>query len=52
MMFGPQSLVCLAPTGGSVYMHLTGLSLQNAPLLTTLSCETEHLLPVRVMYIF
>ena len=26
--------------------------MQDAPLLTTLSCENEHLLAVRVMYIF
>ena len=45
-------IVFLVPTGGSVYMYLTGMSLQNAPSLTTLSCETEHLLAVRLMYIF
>ena len=33
-------------------MHLIGLLSQDAPLLTTLSCENEHLLAVRVIYIF
>ena len=47
-------LECLdhGATGGSVYRHLTGSLSQNAPSLTTLSCETEHLLPVRVIHIF
>ena len=51
-MFGPQSYICLAPTGGSVYEHFTGLSSQNAPPLTTHSCKTEHLLAVNVVYMF
>ena len=42
----------LASAGGSVYAHLIGLSSQDTSLLTTLSCENEHLLAVRVMYIF
>ena len=50
--FDHSYTVYLVPIGGSVYVHLIGLSLQDAPLLTVLSYENEHLLAVRVMYIF